>query len=79
MEHEERKYVMEELNLKVPQHLANNMTVLDANEVHQLMASQYAEIYTEYTKCVAARIKSEMLEKQRKLEAVSSYIGTSEC
>lgn len=71
MEADEKKYVVDELNLNMPQHLTNKMVVLEAPEVHQLMASQYPDIYSEYTKCVTVKIKNDMLEKQKALDAVS--------
>uniref|UniRef100_A0A7E4UMU0 PHD finger protein 10 n=1 Tax=Panagrellus redivivus TaxID=6233 RepID=A0A7E4UMU0_PANRE len=74
MDGAERSYVVEDLKLSesMPAHLLNGMTVLDGPEVHSLMASQYPEIYAEYTRCVAEKIKNEMFEKQRALDELAT-------
>ena len=48
----------------------NSMTVLEASEVHHLMSSNYPEIYSEYNKGIAEKVKQGLLQKQRELEAV---------
>uniref|UniRef100_A0A914YML7 PHD-type domain-containing protein n=1 Tax=Panagrolaimus superbus TaxID=310955 RepID=A0A914YML7_9BILA len=71
---DERKYLVEELKLadSMPLHLMNCMTVLESSEVHQLMSSQYAEIYSEYQKSIADKIRNNLLEKQRQLDALAN-------
>uniref|UniRef100_A0A915D5K8 PHD-type domain-containing protein n=1 Tax=Ditylenchus dipsaci TaxID=166011 RepID=A0A915D5K8_9BILA len=74
VEPRERDYLLEKLNLGdslAPHHL-NHLTALRDFEVHDLMSTEYPAIYTDYQKCVADRIKQNLLEKQKELDIIKS-------
>lgn len=69
----ERDYLLKELKIRIvpPSH---HLTALQSVDVHELMGSEYPEIYASYQRACNERIKMEMIEKQKELEAVCCRI-----
>lgn len=65
----ERDYLIKELKIQIalPSH---HLTALQSGDVHELMCTEYPEIYAAYQKACNERIKTEMIEKQKELEAI---------
>jgi hypothetical protein len=69
VEPKERDYLLKDLkiNIALPAH---HLTALLSADVHELMVSEYPEIYAEYQKACNERLKQAMLEKQKELDAI---------
>lgn len=69
IEPKERDYLLKDLKMK--NNLGHHLTALQSVDVHELMVSEYPDIYAAYQKACNERMKQAMLEKQKELDAVS--------
>ncbi|KAH7730315.1 Protein PHF-10 b [Aphelenchoides avenae] len=68
----EREHLIKQrqLGAMISPHLLCDLTALRADEVYDLMEAEYPEVFQEYQKVVAERVKQEMAEKQRQLDMI---------
>uniref|UniRef100_A0A0R3S0U2 PHD finger protein 10 n=1 Tax=Elaeophora elaphi TaxID=1147741 RepID=A0A0R3S0U2_9BILA len=68
----EREYLLANYKLAtaINEHQMHGLTALRAIEVHELMASDYPAIYSEYQRAAADKVKLQMAEEQKRLDAI---------
>ncbi|KHN76743.1 PHD finger protein 10 [Toxocara canis] len=73
VEMNEREHLLANYKLAsvINEHQMHGLTALRAIEVHELMAADYPAIYSEYQRAAADKVKLQMAEQQKQLDAVS--------
>ncbi|VIO97765.1 phf10 protein, putative [Brugia malayi] len=68
----EREYLLANYKLAtaINEHQMHGLTALRAIEIHELMASDYPAIYSEYQRAAADKVKLQMAEEQKRLDAI---------
>uniref|UniRef100_A0A9J2PP88 PHD-type domain-containing protein n=2 Tax=Ascaris TaxID=6251 RepID=A0A9J2PP88_ASCLU len=72
VEMNEREHLLANYKLAsvINEHQMHGLTALRAIEVHELMAADYPAIYSEYQRAAADKVKLQMAEQQKQLDAI---------